>query len=527
MQFLDTNSTLHSDFPHDPKGFYEEQEAKVFALLHCTKQSLFRDIAAQDQQPKDHLSESKEEDGIMGTDCKGLNIEEDGGSRGVGDEVVREVFPSTSATALSDEVDLTGDSLGVRDKHKDKNVDEVTDVLASSTFSKGHHLISGHNKSGSGRERGIGNSSSNSKSSGGGSDNGGDNHRPDPVKLSDESFTNGSVSNAWGGDDLVEYMGTATSESTAHSQSSPGAIAQMTSSQISNHDLWSSVSSTAVTLNQLDRGITGQSYRGTMNGIIGQRRADINSQADSRLSRHDCSLQSRQLIHPKPKKRGLSDFDDAVVQSPSLHYQTDRKRTPLKVTAIKISRTVASSDRDNCAVSLRSLPQLPPGLHRSPAGTGVTLNNSDSIYGRGSISRSPISLQKRIRTDGPMTGSDGDSSSCSRRVGISNLSRNASSYHSQNSQCTTLPHKDHETGFDRSSEFDVREVGADQNLFAVMGIMDSSQSGDANITQGRGMTRTQAKAQEPLITQKKMSTAAATSDIFLSSLSEAFDCEDW
>ena len=526
MQLLDTNSTLHSDFPHDPKGFYEEQEAKVFALLHCTKQSLFRDIAAQDQQQKDNLSESKEEDGIVGTDCKGLNIEEDGGSRGVVDEVVREVFPSTSATALSDEVDHTGDSFGVRDKHKNKNLDEVTDVLASSIFSKGHHLISGHNKSGSGTERGDSNSnsSSNSKNNGSGSDIEGDNHRLDPVKLSDKLFTNGSVSNAWGGDDLVEFLGPATSESTAHSQSSTGTIAQMTSSQISNHDLWSSVSSTTVTLNELDRGIIDQPYRGTINGIIGKGRAHINP----RLFQPECSLQSRQSIQPKPKKRGQSDFDDAVVQSPSsLHYQTDRKHAPLKVSAIKISRTVASSDIDNCAVSLRSLPQLPPGLHRSPAGSGVMLNKSDSIYGRGSISRSPTSLRKRLRTDGPMAGSDGDSSSYGRRVGISKLSQNTSSYHSQNYQCTTLPHKDHETGFDRSSESDVQEVSADQNLFGVMGIMNSSQSSDANITQGRELTRTQAESQEPLITHNRMSTAAATSDIFLSSLGEAFDCEDW
>ena len=100
MQFLDTNSTLHSDFPYDPKGFYEEQEAKVFALLHCTKQSLFRDIAAQDQEQKDKLPESKEDYGAVGEDRKGLNSVEGGGSRGVVDEVAREVFPTTSATAF-------------------------------------------------------------------------------------------------------------------------------------------------------------------------------------------------------------------------------------------------------------------------------------------------------------------------------------------------------------------------------------------------------------------------------------------
>ena len=511
IEFVDTNSTLHSDFPHDPKGFYEEQEAKVFALLHCTKQSILRDIAAQDQEQKDKLPESKEDYGAVGEERKGLNSVEGGGSRGVVDEVAREVFPTTSATAFSDEVDHTVV------KNKNKNMDVVTDVPTSSTFPKEHHPISGHDKSCTGMGRGD--SYSHCKSNWAGSDNGGD--LSDPAKFSDKLFTNGSVCNAWGGDDREEFMSTPYSTSTDHF--SPDSIAQMIPNQISNHDLWTTVSSTADTLNEFDRGgIINQSYRGDINGIMGQGRADINRKTDSRLSQPDSLLQSSLSIQPRPRKRGSSGFDSAAHQpSPSsVHYHTDRTHTPLKVSATKISRTVANSERGNCTASLRSLPQLPPGLHRSPAGTGVTSSKSDNIHGRGSISRSPISVRKRLRTDGPETDS-------SRREEIPDLSQNAYMYHSEKNQENSFPRRDQQIGFDRSSDSDMREIGADQNLFGVMSINNTSQLSDANTTQGSKLKQTQVQVQEPLATQDPMSTATAPSNIFLSSIGDAFDCEDW
>ena len=99
----DATSTVHSDFPVDPSAFYAEQEAKVFSLLHCSKESLLRDIALQEQ-------EEKQNNGSIGTQSlangdgnghiRGNNIEKD---------CDQEVFTVISATELADQLDLALD----------------------------------------------------------------------------------------------------------------------------------------------------------------------------------------------------------------------------------------------------------------------------------------------------------------------------------------------------------------------------------------------------------------------------------
>lgn len=92
---LDTNSTLHSDFPTDSKGFYLEQETKVFNLLHCTKKSLQKDIDAL-------YNKEKGAKGVVETRSEEQSIDSQGGSTNGHDSISRiveeneiEVFPAT------------------------------------------------------------------------------------------------------------------------------------------------------------------------------------------------------------------------------------------------------------------------------------------------------------------------------------------------------------------------------------------------------------------------------------------------
>lgn len=582
----DTNSTLHSDFPSDPKGFYAEQEAKVFSLLHCTKQSLLRDIAAQDREQEDERSKSKDKYSMVRathTECDSEGYEE---SPGVPDgDGECEVFPVTNATALSDGLDLTGeepdnsssadgprnwnlnlnrvkdnDKDFVKEKSKGRNIDQIKPFF-SGDVPRENDTASGCEvridcRGGSRRVSEDGNDNSNddnddniwndkgridrnrdmsSKYSG----SGGDVHEDDPRKSLKD--INNSDSNAWGGRNWgEEQITTFTSSELTMS----GTVIRKGQSQAEQSDPWTSVPHPGIALDLSDRehSVKRQSYFGKLNDTSGLGQGRRKEQGEGRVETNQrfLSQSSQQAIpylsqpsqkvpsQPQSQPRSSEACLTQPVHSslPSTNSHNGRTNTPLKAIAVKISRTGTHSDREVQVTSQRLVPNLPPGLHRSPLGK-ISVHSS-GIDDRGHTRRSPTSARKRFRANDSKSDFDGGRGG----EGILDLSLDSSEHPSVDHQSHPLSRRQHRGHPDNYSAIDMKQTETGPDIFGVMDADSSSLWGDPPTAQEERQAQPQSlsQPQAPLRTTHSTFTIAVTPFLSISSLDdkgETFDCEDW